>query len=106
MCSRTEVIVGCERPPGSQSESNNPAVVELDHTAIIDARAQPFVGRDLLDHADAKARVGHCEVIDGRAKTDEGEPIFAVGGAIDIVAITREIVDQQFFVPAFGPAIQ
>ena len=54
------------------------AVVEFDYAAIIDPRAEPFVRRGLLDHPDAKAGIGHRQIIDGRAKADESKPVLAV----------------------------
>ena len=58
---------------------------------MVHAGCQPFVGRHLLDHAQAKARLPHGEVEDRRADADQRQPVIAVGGAVDVVAIARQL---------------
>ena len=51
-----------------------------------------------------KLGLRHRKIIDGRAKADEGEPVLAVRGAVDVVAIARQVVDQQFVRSRLRPA--
>src|SRR5215831_393556 len=70
-------------------------VVELDNAPEIDTRAEPFVGWNLLHHAQAEFGIGHREIVNRRSKTDERKPILAVGSAINVVGITRKIIREN-----------
>src|ERR1019366_10550961 len=70
-------------------------LVEFQHAAVIKRRRKPFVGRDLLDHAQPEARLARGEVEGRRANTNQRQPIGSIGGTVDVVGVARQLVDQD-----------
>ncbi len=62
---------------------------------MVQPRRQPFVGRHLLHHAQPEARLLHGEIEGRRADADQRQPVIAVGGAVDVVAIAGQLIDHD-----------
>src|SRR6476660_1241711 len=71
-------------------------VVEFHHAAGVEIGIEPFVLRDSPRHAAPEAGQLESEIDRGRPHANDRQPIMTIGGAIDIVRITRQRSDDGF----------
>ena len=107
MCSRTEVMVGCESPTRSRQQlCDHPVVVELDHAAMIEYQDTTIhqAGR-YPDHARAEElRLVRCRMIDGGSESNEASQYLPSEARFMFWRWPREIIEiEQFARPRFRP---
>src|SRR6516164_243416 len=83
-------------PPGFQRLS---IFIELEYAAMIESWRQPLVGRDLLDHAEPKAGLARGKVESRCTNANQRQPVIAVRGAVDVIGVARQFVDQNLGPP-------